>query len=481
MDTDRVPYPSSKGTIYMAAHFRFRAIVLSIAALALSFGSGRPALGQSFVQSYGTPTVDERFPHLGGLHPTSDGGFIALGNVYPGGGRWHLIVTKLNPAGAIEWRSAYVTFQVVAAQIRQTLDGGYVIGATLGRDTPLHAEGMVVLRLDPFGAILWQRKIGGFQRDILRSLGVTADNGVLIGGEAEATPRPAFGPPRHHLWVVRLNAAGLMVWQRTYITSPSPRESLQMTSFRVTPDNGAIISALDRDVRNSAYLLKLNAFGAVEWLANYKGMLWPSSASPTSDGGYVFTGTTFDSAPRLARAVAITRLDSAGHVVWTKRMADPRGIVTEDTAVDARETLDGGIVVAASTQTPGPSGHDVWIAKFDASGGLMWQTIYDNGRENLARLVEPTMDGGVVITGDSSARSSRSWDWLVIRLTESGVVPGCPDLQEAAGAIREGTVAREPLFVKSNVKGANPLPSDLFAVKASIDILERCGKPVERP
>lgn len=431
---------------------------------------------QSFASTYGTPLLEERLEQLGSLQPTSDGGYVLLGNVWPPAGhRWHLAVMKLSASGAIEWRWWYVTLQVTAGQIRQTADGGYIVGATLGRDTPLDAGGLIVMRLDPLGNIVWQRRIGGFERDIFRGLTETSDKGILIGGEAEITRGRAV--PILHLWILKLSPDGKLIWQRTYFNATSPADSLQMLSFRVTPDDGAVVGALNRDVSNSAYVLKVNAAGEVDWAASYSGMRWPSSVSPTVDGDYVLTGTAFDPPPRLSKVAVVARLDATANVVWAKKMFDPRGEVSDNTAVAARETADLTIAVVADTRIPGPSANnDVWVVRLDPSGGALWQSIYDNGRENLAAALEPTSDNGVAIAGTTAGRGSRSFDWLLLKLNDAGGVPECADVQPALGSVEPATVVKGTLLIKTGSKAPNPLVSDLVQAAASMDLLEACGK-----
>jgi hypothetical protein len=444
-----------------------------VAAMVLGLGSAAPALAQSWVSTYGTLPSDERLEQLGAIQQTSDGGYVLLGTVVPAPGRWHLVATKLDASGVVEWQWSYVTMWVTAGQIRQTLDGGYVIGATLGRDTPLSALGIVVLRLDAGGNLLWQRQFGGFERDIFRALAVASDGTILVGGEAEITRAPAL--PRHHLWLLKVSDTGVLVWQRTYGT---PGRA-QMASMSLTPDDGAVIAALDRDSIGSSFVIKTSRFGDVEWSASYRGMLWPSSIGVTADGGYVLAGTLFDGAPRFARAALIVRLDAAGNVVWARKAFDPRGTGDGETGMAARQTLDGGFALLAFTRTLGGAGdidNDVWVVRLDAAGGLVWQSVYDNGRENLGYALEATFDNAVVVAGTTSARTSRSWDWLVLKLTDGGLVPGCSDVQESTGVVEPAKIIKDGLKLHKGTKAVNPLTTFLSQAAAPLGLLEACGK-----
>src|SRR4051812_12747457 len=77
--------------------------------------------------------------YLHSINPTSDGGFIAAGDVETGGGDimgYHgnnpgindCWVTKLNSTGDIEWqKSLGGIYSELVGDIKQTTDGGYIL------------------------------------------------------------------------------------------------------------------------------------------------------------------------------------------------------------------------------------------------------------------------------------------------------------------------------------------------------------------
>ena len=86
--------------------------------------------------------------------------------------------------------------------IRQAADGGYV---TAGSTTSFGAgdEDLWVLRVNAFGGIVWQRTYGGAASDEAYSLTQTSDHGYMVVGETES-----FGLGMKDVFLLRLDSLG---------------------------------------------------------------------------------------------------------------------------------------------------------------------------------------------------------------------------------------------------------------------------------
>lgn len=119
----------------------------------------------------------------GGLHGTPDGAYIVSGMSYSfhGGmsGNSDGWFFKIDPAGNIVWQGAYdmwSTDGIVSVDV--TADGGFIMGGV-----NYDAESLeIVLRVDPFGRILWQKTYGDNAGSAVRQ---TADGGFILGGSAD--------------------------------------------------------------------------------------------------------------------------------------------------------------------------------------------------------------------------------------------------------------------------------------------------------
>jgi len=100
-----------------------------------------------------------------------------------------------------------------AADVRQTSDGGFLAAgwtkAFIGANTD-----MWLMKLDAAGNILWQRSYGGAGRDEIFKLHLTPDGGSIGIGLSSS-----FGAGQHAPLVLKFDANGNVQWQKTYLFS----------------------------------------------------------------------------------------------------------------------------------------------------------------------------------------------------------------------------------------------------------------------
>src|SRR5690606_20033110 len=78
-----------------------------------------------------------------------------------------------------------------------------------------------LVKLNNLGQVLWQKCLGGSLSESIGShdfLKQTADGGFIVGGGTASNDGDAIGGPdsSSDCWVVKLDAAGTVQWQKTY-------------------------------------------------------------------------------------------------------------------------------------------------------------------------------------------------------------------------------------------------------------------------
>ena len=131
------------------------------------------------------------------VRATPDGGYIVAGS---GSASW---VVKLDAGGALVWRRTFAG-SVAATAAHPTADGGYlVVGYGIVNDFVYGARGVQVLKLSAVGDLLWERIYGGRFDAIAADVRPTADGGYLV-----AANRGVFGPTAAKVWLLKLDATG---------------------------------------------------------------------------------------------------------------------------------------------------------------------------------------------------------------------------------------------------------------------------------
>jgi hypothetical protein len=121
------------------------------------------------------------------------------------------------------------------------------------------------------------------------------------------------------------------------------------------------------------------------------------SLTQMNDGGYVITGTTFSFGS--SGEAFIAKFNSSRTFQWDKVW----GALVVDTQSKVIETNDNNILVMGSTDSFS-SLNDVFLAKFDSTGTLLWDTVWDGGSSDFGYGVVETSDGSLVVSGANNGK-----------------------------------------------------------------------------
>jgi hypothetical protein len=131
-------------------------------------------------------------------------------------------ILKLNAAGNIEWQKALGgsgderSNSIIAGK-----DGSsYIAGSTTSTDgdvTGNHGSyDYWVVKLNANGTIAWQKALGGSLLDQALAVSPAKDGGCAVVGLATSTNGDiTFNHGKSESWIVRLDAKGSLVWQRS--------------------------------------------------------------------------------------------------------------------------------------------------------------------------------------------------------------------------------------------------------------------------
>jgi hypothetical protein len=166
-----------------------------------------------------------------------------------------------------------------------------------------------------------------------------------------------------------------IVWQKTF-GGNSDDEAL---SIQQTKDGGYIVVGYTSSfgVGNwDIYVIKLDAKGDNVWEKTYGGSGYDIAYSiqQTTDGGYIIAGKTGD---LYSGDVYIIKLDKDGNKMWEKTL----GGSGDDGAYSIQQTTDGGYIVAGYTSSfvAGVAGgwyRDVYVIKLDENGNEVWEKTF---------------------------------------------------------------------------------------------------------
>ena len=379
------------------------------------------------------------------------------------------VTVNADHSSTIEWQKVLGGTRVdVAQSIQPTVDGGYIIaGNTNSQDGDVRGyhsgtygcylpcigpeicgyfpDGLVV-KLSSTGAIQWQKALGGSAAENLLSIQSTSDGGYIASGLTYSNDGDVsgyHGGTEADAWIVKLSSSGDVQWQKVL----GGGTGCDFANYILTtPDGGYIFvghtDSHDGDVtfntdERDVWIVKLTSSGAIQWQKTLGGADndYAFSLQSTPDGGYIAAGYTFsnngDVSGNHGDADAwIVKLSSSGAIQWQKAM----GGSNEEVARSIQPTPDGGYIVAASSKSnngdvSGNHGDaDAWVVKLSSSGVLQWQKSLGGSKEEIARSIQPTTDGGYIVAG--SAKSDNGdvignrggQDTWIVKLSNNGTL-----------------------------------------------------------
>ncbi|MEO6169133.1 MAG: T9SS type A sorting domain-containing protein [Chitinophagales bacterium] len=284
-----------------------------------------------------------------------------------------------------------------------------------------------LIKCDANGTKQWDRTLGGTNDDFFYAVINTADSGFLVVG---STRSPANGNITQSpigifdVWLVKLNAAGLIEWDRRY----GGNNSCAGTSAIQLQDGGYLIggytnSDLGNDVSEESYgagdfwILRTDDAGNKLWDKRYGGSEDESvyAVFVSEDGGFLLAGVSLSNASGLKSQdnyvngmsdMWFVKTDSSGNYLWDKII----GSLDNDIGMDIVQAPGNKYLMATTNwadaggdKTESTQGAiDWWMVKTDDLMNVEWdRSIGGTGHEDDFGNVLVTAAGDYMIAGTS--------------------------------------------------------------------------------
>ncbi len=408
--------------------FRIGVLLYALALTVLGFGLAAEAQG-SWSSLYSGSAMEA----FNGAVATADGGYIACGWTYSSGaGSYDGLLIRTGPSGNVLWQRTYGgPGGDGISKIFPLEDGGYL---AVGYTDSFGAgqQDAWVLRLDGAGSILWQRTYGGPGDDWGGLCTPAGDGGFVLAGYTEPS---GGGQEQQDVWVFKIDADGHVVWQKTFGSSAGEcaNDILRMGDGFLIPGQ----SWVNQD-SYFGWLIKLDASGSVLWQRRYDGGSFDftlNGVTPLATGGFVGIGVTYEGGGSSNGWVG--RLDDSGAFVWQKTLRTEKA----DYFYDAVGMPDGGCVLAGFNYPypSEPNNADVWAVKVDGSGNLLWQGNFGQGGWDITDNVSLTNDGGVLAAG-RLAIGGTPHAWLIKTPADGAIDSSCTFAAMAAATFGTASV-----------------------------------------
>ncbi|MBK1671571.1 hypothetical protein CKO28_26600 [Rhodovibrio sodomensis] len=342
-----------------------------------------------------------------------DGDVVVAGKTRShGGGRAAGWSARLDPGGETRWTRTIGGARATDGFKRglPRADGGTrLIGQTRSEGAG-ESDGWL-LDLNAEGNTERERVFGGPENDRFVDAAMLADGGTLAVGFTAS-----YGAGDRDVWAVRTDAEGRAVWQRTFGGSRDDG------AYGVAVHDGRAVvvgyTRTDGEAGYDVWAARLDlADGEAVWTRTLdrSGMDAATSVTFAGDGDVVIAASTAGGG--FGRDdIWLIRLSADGDNVWTRTLGGP----SADTPWSLAPLADGGVVVAASTQSYGAGSADAWLLNVDDNGAVRWQRTYGGELWDWPGQVAVRPDGGLLMAGYTTSLGAGYEDVWVLRLDAQG-------------------------------------------------------------
>ena len=363
----------------------------------------------------------------------------------------------LKTSWQLDYEAGSVRTIVVQAkdEMNATVEGTFTVSITNVNEAPVMG-GAVNLSISESENLFnipttWDRTFGGTGEDRLRASIKTSDGGYLLCGYSESNAtvdKSQNSRGGKDYWVVKLDALGNKLWDRTFGGSGEDRCNgaieLAEKGYLIFGESTSTAGA-DRSSQTKGnqdfWVVRIDINGSILWDKAYGGSQYEycMDVIPTADGGYLLGGSTstwsggdLSQTSRGESDFWIVKTDANGSKLWDKRF----GGSGAESLKQILATPDGGYLLGGyslsdlsgdkSENSKGKS--DFWIIKTDANGSKIWDRTYGGSGDEWHPKLLPAKDGGFLLTGssesnatgDKSETSGGYYSYWSVRIDENG-------------------------------------------------------------
>ena len=193
-----------------------------------------------------------------------------------------------------------------------TEGGGYLLGGVSKSssgdvsESGRGAEDYWIVKIDADGNKIWDKRFGGNSYDSLKRISQTSDGGYLLAGDSTSNnasgDKSDNGKGGNDYWVVRIDASGNKLWDKTYGGSGDDWFSgLTQTDNGGFLLNGSSESNQTGDKTESSgnyfsyWLVRIDSSGNKLWDKTLRsnGDMWSKNAIVTNKGSFIVLGRTW--------------------------------------------------------------------------------------------------------------------------------------------------------------------------------------------
>jgi len=344
------------------------------------------------------------------VEQTEDGGFILTGWLDAEGGSSDVFLAKFDGGGNNIWQETYHGNGYNDSHcVREVSGGGYIVAAeTKSKDAFDHD--VYVVRTDGEGTPLWEKILGGARCDYAWTVQETEDGGFILAGGTES-----YGAGIYDAYLIRMDSGGNVIWEKTYGGAAS-----DCGYALLQPADGGFLIAGNTESGGTGnpdvYLVRTDAGGKMLWQKTYGGSGsdygWSLLEAP--HGGYIIAGEKEEAGEQGAcLAPYLLQVDADGSQLRENTYGNGRA-----GSFYAACRVADGYVLTGKIESAG--GYGLYVVKTAEDGSLIWEKTIEGDGAGSGYAVAPVRGGGLVVAGKKGLEDSAGSEILMLKLAGAG-------------------------------------------------------------
>lgn len=273
----------------------------------------------------------------------------------------------------------------------------YAVGVTDNNSTD---KDLWVVKLDACGRILWQKTFGGDLEDVGTCVAARPEGGAYVGGYTWS-----MGSGGCDMWVLALDENGNECWSHT-IGGQAQDMALCLT---VTSQGYVILGGMTSSYQSEGidtFLAALDSTGMELWRGYWGGALYDYGTDllPLTDGGVLAVSWS----KQNTCAVMVLDVSSNGTLRDSLLFSS-----FDDLRAEGIEWTGNGWCIAGTCQNPTSGDKDFFVLGLDAEMDRLWQETLGGTFDEICESMIYTSAGRLVLVGRSSTERGDTDGWAV--------------------------------------------------------------------
>ena len=265
----------------------------------------------------------------------------------------------------------------------------------------------------------FHRVIGGKSYDAAKKVIKLSDGGYLVAGRSAS-----YGMGDTDMLLVKLNAQGETVWQKTF----GEDETDEANDLIETKDGNYLVVGHSDSYGYSPditdmWAIKIDKEGEEIWNQTYGGEdnIDGANAVLETDDGFILVGTSMPTTDDAASDMFVVRIDKEGEKMWEKKYGESG----HEQGVDIITNGDGFTIIGNTEGVGYEEGFskgrwDMMTIHISGDGTMEWKNCYGGKNNEMGNTIIATSDGGYLLGGYTYSFAVASLDAWIVKIDKMG-------------------------------------------------------------